>query len=131
MSFHISGHVDNFKLPLLRVSAEVESKAQIYWIKLVSCGLNQIYQTKSIEQMYQTKAIQSNLQNLIKQTKSTKQNLEKQNLHKIEVKSNPSWAELGPVQPQLVLNFFYPNVFDPKFFGQDFFGLNFFEWKQQ
>ena len=55
-----------------------------------------------MNQIYQTKSIQSNLQNLIQQTNSTKQNLEKPNLQKIEVKSNPSWAELGPVQPQLV-----------------------------
>ena len=53
--------------------------------------------------MYQTKSIQSNLQNIIQQINSTKQNLEKKNLHIIEVKSNPSWAELDPVQPQIVL----------------------------
>ena len=52
-----------------------------------------------MNQIYQTKSIQSNLQNLIQQTNSTKQNLEKPSLQKIEVKSNPSWAVLGPVQP--------------------------------
>ena len=51
-----------------------------------------------MNQTYQTKSIQSNLLNLIQQTNSTKPNLQK-----IEVKSNPSWAEFGPVQPQLVL----------------------------
>ena len=49
--------------------------------------MNQIYRT---------------LQNLIQQTNSPEPNLEKPNLKKIEVKSNSSWAELGPVQPQLV-----------------------------
>ena len=51
-----------------------------------------------MNQIYQTKSIQSNLQNLIQQTNSTKTNREKQNLHNIEVKSIPSWAELGPVR---------------------------------
>ena len=50
-----------------------------------------------MNQIYQAKSIQSNLQNLIQQTNSTKPNLEKQILQKFEVKSIPSWAELGPV----------------------------------
>ena len=52
-----------------------------------------------MNQIYQIKSIQSKLQNLIQQTNSTKPILEKTKLQKIEVNSNPTWAELGPVQP--------------------------------
>ena len=64
-----------------------------------------------MNQIYQPKSIQSHLQNLIQETKSTKQNLEKPDLQKMEVRSNPSWAELGIVQPQIVLCFLQNNPY--------------------
>ena len=50
-----------------------------------------------MNQIYRTKSIQLDLQNLIHRTYFTKPNYRK-------VKSSPIWAELGPVQPQLVLD---------------------------
>ena len=80
-----------------------------------------------MNQIYQTRSIQSYLQNLIQETNSTKQNLEKANLQKIEVKFNPSWAELGPDQPQLVLYDFLLNLAQPR----DFVSFCLYPWPSE